>query len=120
MIKIIIFLFLVVLGLFLNRQLPRNLTDQSENEPLLKEEALVHAKSTYPARQHDYHIIHFYISDRNTVVDCDVRPEVWKKLKKGQRGTLCHQGGKFYSFACDGTILVEQGYHFATSDFEKE
>ena len=68
--------------------------DKADGDPLLTEEALVHAKSEHVG----VYMIHFYISARDTVVDCDVPYEIWRELKKGQRGTLSHQGGQFHSF----------------------
>ena len=68
--------------------------DASDGEPVLSEEALVHAKSEHIG----LYIIHFYIAARDTVVDCEVPYELWQGLEMKSRGTLTHQGGKFYSF----------------------
>ena len=72
--------------------------DKSKGEPTLTEEALVHAKSDHGTRLNHIYIIHFYIAARDTVVNCEVPKQIWFHLEKGQRGTLCHQGGKFHSF----------------------
>ena len=68
--------------------------EKSEGEPLLTEEALIHAKSEHCG----CHIIHFYVAARDTVVDCEVKPSLWRELELKKRGLLTHQGGKFYSF----------------------
>lgn len=68
--------------------------DKSDGEPELTEEALVHAKSSFP----NCHIIHFYIAARDTVVNCSVSGHLWKQLEQGSRGYLRHQGGRFISF----------------------
>ena len=78
-------------------------TDKSDGEPILTEEALIHAKSEHCG----CHIIHFYIAARDTVVNCGVPEEVWYRLEKGQRGILCHQGGSFYSFEYNGELICE-------------
>ena len=69
-------------------------TDKSNGEPILTEEALIHAKSEHCG----CHIIHFYIAARDTVVDCEVKPSLWRELELKKRGLLTHQGGKFCSF----------------------
>ena len=76
----------------------RKMSDKVDGEPLLAEEALVHDKSDYVRRYGSFYVIHFYIAARDTVVDCDVPYEVWRDLEMKSRGTLTHQGGKFYSF----------------------
>ena len=76
----------------------RKMSDKSDGEPLLAEEALVHDKSDYVRRYGCFYVIHFYIASRDTVVDCDVPYEVWRNLETKSRGILTHQGGKFYSF----------------------
>jgi len=77
--------------------------DKSVGEPLLAEEALVHAKT----EGRNCWIIHFYIADRDSVVNCDVPYEIWRYLNKGQRGILCHQGGDFYSFESENILHCE-------------
>ena len=77
--------------------------DKAKGEPLVAEEALVHAKSEHC----DCYIIHFYIASRDTVVNCDMPYEVWRALNKGWRGILCHQGGDFYSFEYEGILYCE-------------
>ena len=39
------------------------------------------------------------------VVDCQVPREIWEQLNKGDRGTLCHQGGTFLSFTREGEVF---------------
>lgn len=80
----------------------KKMSDKVDGEPLLAEEALVHAKSDYVRRyrfiDQSFYVIHFYIAARDTVVDCDVPYGVWRDVEMKSRGTLTHQGGKFYSF----------------------
>ena len=78
--------------------------DKSAGEPVLSEEALVHAKT----ESSDCFIIHFYIAQRDTVVNCEVPDQIGKHLKKGWRGTLCHQGGKFFSFEHEGEMICTE------------
>lgn len=85
----------------------RSSVDKSKGEPLLSEEALVHAKTDHVHRYDSFYIIHFYIAARDTVVDCSVPREIFHRLKKGQRGILCHQGGLFYSFESNGELICE-------------
>ena len=80
--------------------------DKSEGLPLLTEEALVHAKTDSP----DCYIIHFYIVDRDDVVNCEVPYSIGRYLEKGWRGTLCHQGGKFFSFEHEGEMICEENF----------
>lgn len=87
--------------------LRRNAVDKSKGEPLLAEEALIHAKSDHSNRYNSFCIIHFYIAARDTVVSCGVPEEIWYRLQKGQRGLLCHQGGTFYSFEYNGELICE-------------
>ena len=86
----------------------RNAVDKTKGEPLLAEEALVHAKTDHSNRYSSFYTIHFYIAALDTVVTCGVPEEIWHRLKKGQRGTLCHQGGTFYSFECNGELLCSE------------
>lgn len=75
--------------------------DKSKNEPILSETALVHAKSdhSWPRKRYDsFYVIHFYIANRDAVVDCEVPEKIWRSLEKGTHGTLCHRGGEFHSF----------------------
>ena len=76
-------------------------SDTSDREPELIEEALVHAKSSFT----NCYIIHFYIAARDTVVNCNVSVDLWKQLKKGERGYLRHQGGHLISFESTNTSL---------------
>ena len=87
----------------------RKMSDKSEGEPLLAEEALVHAKSDYTRRYGSFYVIHFYIAARDTVVDCDVPYGVWRDLEMKSRGILTHQGGQFYSFETNSTMYDQQG-----------
>lgn len=80
--------------------------DKSKGESLLSEEALVHAKSDSP----DCFIIHFYVAQRDTVVNCEVPYQIGTYLEKGWRGTLCHQGGKFFSFEYNGEMICEEAF----------
>ena len=91
---------LVVMGLAMMLAVwyRRKMSDKVDGEPLLAEEALVHAKSDYTRRYGSFYVIHFYIAARDTVVTCDVPYEVWLNLEMKSRGILTHQGGKFYSF----------------------
>ena len=103
-----LFEILIPLGaLLLGSLLFHNCVDKSKGEPLLTEEALVHAKSDHVTRYTSFYLIHFYIAARDTVVTCGVPEHVWHRLKKGQRGLLCHQGGTFYSFEYNGELLCE-------------
>ena len=92
-----ILLFLGVF-LFFSVWYRRKMSDKVDGEPLLAEEALVHKKSDYVRRYGSFYVIHFYIASRDIVVDCDVPYEVWRDVEMKSRGTLTHQGGKFYSF----------------------
>ena len=69
-----------------------NLQDSSRGEPVRAEEARVHAKEN--------------CHSRDTVVTCQVPPDIWYYLSKGDRGTLCHQGGRFISFTRDGELIA--------------
>lgn len=86
----------------------RNAIDKIKGEPLLAEDALVHDKSDHVNRYTSLYIIHFYIAARDTVVNCEVSREIWMRLEKKQRGILCHQGGQFYSFECNGELICEE------------
>lgn len=86
----------------------RNSVDKIKGEPLLAEEALVHAKTDHVNRYSSLYIIHFYIAARDTVVNCEVSYEIWRRLEKKQRGILCHQGGQFYSFECNGALICQE------------
>jgi hypothetical protein len=66
----------------------RNTVDKTKGEPLLAEEALVHAKTDHSNRYSSFYTIHFYIAARDTVVTCGVPEQIWHLLKKGQRGIL--------------------------------
>ena len=79
-------------------------TDKVKDEPILEEEALVHAKSEHT---HVF-IIHFYIAARDTVVNCALPKDIWQQLRKGQRGTLRHQGGLFCHFESEGHLYRDE------------
>lgn len=77
--------------------------DESKDQPIQTEEALVHAKTD----SLESYIIHFYIAERDEVVNCEVSRSVGQYLEKGWRGTLCHKGGKFFSFEHEGEMICE-------------
>ena len=76
----------------------RRLHDKSDGEEILAEQALVHDKSDYRVFYSDVYVIHFYIPDRDTVVNCEVSRDLWQGLERNYSGVLVHQGGKFISF----------------------
>ena len=65
----------------------RNSRRRDSNEPVLTEEALVHRKSDFTTRLQTFYF------------------EIWEQLNKGDRGTLCHQGGTFLSFTREGEVF---------------
>ena len=87
----------------------KKMSDKVDGEPLLAEEALVHAKTDYTRRYGCFYVIHFYVAARDEVVTCDVPYEVWRDVDMKSRGTLTHQGGKFYSFETQGVMYVGGG-----------
>lgn len=87
----------------------KKMSDKVDGEPLLAEEALVHDKSDYTRRYGSFYVIHFYVAARDEVVTCDVPYEIWRDLAMKSRGTLTHQGGKFYSFETQGVMYVGGG-----------
>ena len=89
----------------------RKMSDKVDGEPLLAEEALVHDKSDYTRRYGCFYVIHFYVAARDEVVTCDVPYEVWRDVEMKSRGTLTHQGGKFYSFETGGVMYIGGGEH---------
>lgn len=96
--KIVGILLFMGVFFFCTHWFRRKMSDKVDGEPLLAEEALVHAKSDYVRRYDSFYVIHFYVAARDTVVDCDVPYEVWRDLEMKSRGILTHQGGQFYSF----------------------
>ena len=70
-----------------------NLQDSSRGEPVRAEEARVHAKENCHSRAGSSYYLYFHVPCRDTVVTCQVPPDIWYYLSKGDRGTLCHQGG---------------------------
>ena len=101
----------VVLGLAIPFSIwfRRKMSDKVDGEPLLAEEALVHDKSDYTRRYGCFYVIHFYVAARDEVVTCDVPYEIWRDVEMKSRGTLTHQGGKFYSFESQGVMNVPAG-----------
>ena len=89
----------------------RKMSDKVDGEPLLAEEALVHDKSDYTRRYGCFYVIHFYVAARDEVVTCDVPYEVWRDVEMKSRGTLTHQGGKFYSFETQGAMYCGDHIH---------
>ena len=96
--KIVGILLFMGVFFFCTHWFRRKMSDKVDGEPLLAEEALVHAKSDYVRRYDSFYVIHFYVAAWDTVVDCDVPYEVWRDLEMKSRGILTHQGGQFYSF----------------------
>ena len=109
--RIVIILLLMGSSLMLTVWYRRKMSDKVEGEPLLAEEALVHAKTDYTRRYGCFYVIHFYVAARDIVVDCDVPYEVWRDVEMKSRGTLTHQGGKFYSFETQGVMYIGGGEH---------
>ena len=83
----------------------RNSRRRDRKEPVLTEEALVHRKSDFTTRLQTFYFLHFFVAQRDMVVDCQVPREIWEQLNKGDRGTLCHQGGTFLSFTREGEVF---------------
>ena len=104
---------LVVMGLAMMLAVwyRRKMSDKVDGEPLLAEEALVHAKSDYTRRYGCFYVIHFYVAARDTVVTCDVPYTVWRDLEMKSRGILTHQGGKFYSFETKDAMYCGEHSH---------
>lgn len=100
---------LVATGLmaFAGGWMRRRMSDKVNGEPLLTEEALVHAKSEHGTKYDHIYLIHFYIAARDDVVTCEVPYEIWRDLEMKTRGTLTHQGGMFYSFETKDAIYCE-------------
>ena len=109
--RIVIILLLMGLSLMLTVWYRRKMSDKVDGEPLLAEEALVHAKTDYTRRYGCFYVIHFYVAARDEVVTCDVPYEVWRDVEMKSRGTLTHQGGKFYSFESQGVMYIGGGEH---------
>jgi len=100
----ILLLCVFIIALFKDHLWKKLFVDRNKGESLLTEEALVHAKSDHGTRLNHIYIIHFYIAARDTVVNCEVPQQIWFHLEKGQRGTLCLQGGEFHSFKTELTL----------------
>ena len=83
-----------------------NLQDSSRGEPVRAEEARVHAKENCHSRAGSSYYLYFHVPSRDIVVTCQVPPDIWYYLSKGDRGTLCHQGGRFISFTRDGELIA--------------
>jgi hypothetical protein len=107
----VIILLLMGLSLMLTVWYRRKMSDKVDGEPLLAEEALVHAKTDYTRRYGCFYVIHFYVAARDEVVTCDVPYEVWRDVEMKSRGTLTHQGGKFYSFETQGVMYCGDHIH---------
>ena len=107
----VIILLLMGLSLMLTVWYRRKMSDKVDGEPLLAEEALVHDKSDYTRRYGCFYVIHFYVAARDEVVTCDVPYEVWRDVEMKSRGTLTHQGGKFYSFETQGVMYCGDHIH---------
>ena len=90
--------------------LRKNYRDPIEGQPLLAEEALVHDKSDHGTNYNRIYIIHFYIGARDDVVNCEVSEKLWRDLPRKARGTLTHQGGKFYSFETNDTMYCGENH----------
>ena len=73
-----------------------NLQDSSRGEPVRAEEARVHAKENCHSRAGSSYYLYFHVPSR----------DIWYYLSKGDRGTLCHQGGRFISFTRDGELIA--------------
>ena len=81
---------------------------KDQREPRVTEEALVHRKSDSATAFYHAYWLHFYIAQRDAVIDCQVSRFVWQKLNKGGRGMLTHQGNTFVSFERDGTCFLAE------------
>ena len=81
---------------------------KDQREPRVTEEALVHRKSDSATAFYHAYWLHFYIAQRDAVIDCQVSRFVWQKLNKGDRGMLTHQGNTFVSFERDGTCFLAE------------
>ena len=78
---------------------------KDQRELWVTEEALVHRKSDTASALYHAYWLHFYIAQRDTVIDCQVSRAVWRKLSKGDRGMLTHQGNTFLSFERGGELI---------------
>ena len=79
-------------------------------EPIRTEEALVHRKSDFITRFRSTYFLHFYIAQRDLVLDCSVSRSIWMNVNRGDRGMLRHQGNTFLSFTRthDGEIFTHE------------
>ena len=89
---------------------------RDRNKPILTEEALVHRKSDFTTRLQTFYFLHFFVAQRDIVVDCQVPREIWEQLNKGDRGTLCHRGGTFLSFTREGEVFSPNSAARSSSD----
>ena len=62
-----------------------NLQDSSRGEPVRAEEARVHAKENCHSRAGSSYYLYFHVPCRDTVVTCQVPPDIWYYLSKGVR-----------------------------------
>ena len=60
-----------------------NLQDSSRGEPVRAEEARVHAKENCHSRAGSSYYLYFHVPSRDTVVTCQVPPDIWYYLSKG-------------------------------------
>ena len=77
-------------------------TRQIKNDPLLTEEAVVHAKPFKTNRFDSLFTMEFRIVGRDTVIACKVPYDVWNLLEEGQKGMLTHKSGFLHSFESNG------------------
>lgn len=77
-------------------------TRKIKNDPLLTEEAVVHAKPFKTNRFDSLFTMEFHIVERDTVVAVKVPYDVWNLLEEGQKGILTHKGGFLHSFESNG------------------
>ena len=54
-----------------------NLQDSSRGEPVRAEEARVHAKENCHSRAGSSYYLYFHVPCRDTVVTCQVPPDIW-------------------------------------------
>ena len=84
-----------------------NLQDSSRGEPGPgRRRPGSTAKENCHSRAGSSYYLYFHVPCRDTVVTCQVPPDIWYYLSKGDRGTLCHQGGRFISFTRDGELIA--------------
>ena len=77
-------------------------TRKIKNDPLLREEAVVHAKDHKSNRFDSLFTMEFHIVERNTVVTCKVPYDIWNRLEEGDKIILNHKTGFLHSFERNG------------------